>query len=106
MGLFRSSIFVAFVSLFILTGYGLDVLDYCCENDGREEVSHKDQLNKGNPVKKGECQCICHQTFIGRFSEPVRSVPFALRAIEYLDPADEIAPDAMPLGIEYPPQLS
>lgn len=104
---FRSSLFIAFVSLLVLTGYGFDVLDYCCENDGRELVSSEKNLaNKSSPVKKSECQCICHQIFAARFAEPVRSVPFTSLETEFAASSDEFPPDSMPLGIDYPPQLA
>ena len=103
----RSNLIIAIVSLFVLTGFASDVLDFCCEAEKQELTSHAtDQSDKSAPVKSDDCQCLCHQFFTSHAVEPLRVVPTVLTPADFVAHADEFPPDAAPLGIDYPPQLA
>ncbi len=107
MSLLRSSLFAAIVSLLVLTGYASDVLDYCCESEKQEQVNHGEgHSGKTAPVKSDDCKCLCHQVFTSHSVEPVRLAPQSLSPVDLVMHADEFPPDAVPLGIDYPPQLA
>ncbi len=104
----RSKLFIAIVSLFVLTGYGFDVLDYNCDDTNQVQMDHA----KGQPGKKAPRQqneggkCICHQIFTGVEVQGLSVVPRMFAPADYVGHTDEFPPDAVPLGIDYPPQLA
>lgn len=104
----RSSLFVAIVSLFVATGYGRDVLDYHC-HDGRPEQSHTEEGDH-HGEKAGDdgggCQCLCHQMFTTHAAEAVRVGCVAVVSTEFVGSAVEFPPEALPVGIDHPPQLA
>ena len=107
MSYLRSSLFIAIVSLFVLTGYAWDVLDYCCEDESQVQVDHaKSHSGKKAPEKKNSWKCICHQIFSGPEVELVRVDPRVPTPTDYIGHPDEAPPEAVPLGIDYPPQLA
>lgn len=107
MDLFRSSLFIAIVSLFVLTGYAYEVLDYDCDTEKREQVSKGDSHSgKQTPAKTDHCQCLCHQIFNFHMAAPVRIGLTHFTRTGFVALVDEFPPDAVPLGIDYPPQLA
>ncbi len=107
MSFLRSILFAAIVSLLVLTGYGSDVLDYGCAGEKQDQTSHSQQHSgKTAPLKKDDCQCLCHQIYAPHTAAPVRVAPASLTPAELAAHADEFPPDAVPLGIDYPPQFA
>ena len=107
MSFLRSSLCIAIVSLFVLTGYAWDVLDYCCEHENQVQVDHaKHHSGKKAPEQKNDCKCICHQVFSGSEVESVRVAPRVQTPMDFIGHAEEFPPDAVPPGIDYPPQLA
>ena len=107
MSFLRSSLFIAIVSVLVLTGYACDVLDYDCESE-KQEQTMPDGAPSGKdvPAEKDDCQCLCHQIFTAQSAAPVRIASGIPGVADYLVQPDEFPPDAVPLGIEYPPQLA
>lgn len=108
VGILRSSLFALIVSLLLATGYGFDLFADCCTHSQTHSQQQKGPGASSDkaPVQDDSCQCICHQTVApGVGLQPVTAtvtlVPSTLPAF-----ADEIPPDAVPLGIDYPPQLA
>lgn len=107
MSRLRSSLFIAIVSLFILTGYAHGVFGVCCGHEKQEQTqSAKTAPAKETPHKTGECQCLCHQVISHLTAEPVRVAAGAIMPMVLKMHPDEFPPDAVPLGIDYPPQLA
>ena len=99
----RSNLFIAIVSLFVLTGYGLEVFGECCSH--REPQGQAEHHEKA-PGNGDNCQCLCHQTI-----SPISTAPLVVAAAVFtlgnlVAHADEFPPDAVPLGIEHPPQIT
>ena len=107
MSFFRSNLVIAIVSLFVLTGYSCDVLDYGCEWQKQEKTAQgKPSSGKNAPAKNDDSQCLCHQIYIAHVAQPLRVVPAILTPADFVAHADEFPPDAVPLGIDYPPQIA
>ena len=103
----RSNLFIAIVSLFVLTGYAFVVLDYGCDGAKQEQVGHsKTSSGKSASAKNDDCQCLCHQIFTAHAVEPLRVAPAILTPADFVAHRDEFPPDAVPLGIDYPPQFA
>ena len=103
----RSNLFIAIVSLFVLTGYGFDLFGDCCAREKQVQAqSGKTEPDKKAPGKADDCQCICHQIISHSSEEPVRVVAVLIVTAEFVAHPDEFPPDAVPLGIDYPPQLA
>jgi hypothetical protein len=96
---------MAIVSLFVLTGYAFDVLDYDCHGEQQEQTTQS-HSGKDAPADKDGCQCLCHQIFTIQMTAPVCVPCDAPRNLDYLALRDEIPPDAVPLGIDHPPQIA
>ncbi len=104
---FRATLFIAIVSLFVLTGYASDVLDYGCAGEKQEQAAQsKTSSGTSAPVKSDDCQCLCHQIFIAHAAHPLSVAPAVLIPADFVVHGDEFPPDAVPLGIDYPPQLA
>ena len=103
----RSSLFIAVVSLFVLTGFAYDIFDDCC-GPAQEEQKDHGQTSPGEkaPGQSDGCQCVCHQIISHSGAEPVRVAAAEFVPAGYVLHADEFPPDAEPLGIDYPPQLA
>ncbi|MEP6673462.1 MAG: hypothetical protein ABJF10_30220 [Chthoniobacter sp.] len=107
MSLLRSSLFIAIVSLFVLTGYGFDLFGDCCGSEKQVQTqSGKTAPGKKAPGKSDDCQCICHQIISHSSVEPMRVAAVLIVTAEFVAHPDEFPPDAVPLGIDYPPQLA
>ena len=107
LNLFRSSLFIAIVSLLVLTGYGFDLFGDCCGHREPGQAEHgKSAPNDQTPGSGDGCQCVCHQIITPLMSEPLRIVDAVLVASDFVAHADEFPPDAVPRGIDYPPQLA
>lgn len=105
--LLRSSLFIAIVSLFVLTGYGFDLFGDCCSHPEQAQVEHGNSAPKGQPSGSEDgCQCICHQVITLLSLDPVRVADADAVSTDLVAHADEFPPDAVPLGIDYPPQLA
>ena len=105
--LFRSSLFIAIVSLLVLTGYGFDLFCDCCAHREPGQAEHgKSAPNDQNSGDGDGCQCICHQIVTPLTPEPMRVAEAAFVPSDFVAHADEFPPDAVPRGIDYPPQLA
>jgi hypothetical protein len=124
----RSSLCILIVSLLVLTGYAQRIAGSCCADEMSSWQSPEGQLLKQvdfpaaqdtlapqpehthpAPVNRAVgdscCQCMCHQVFSPFGTEAVRVGEAALFVKERFAHVNEFPPDALPLGIEYPPQL-
>jgi hypothetical protein len=107
LSFFRTSFFMAIVSVLVITGYAFDVLDYDCHGEQQEQTTHGHAPSgKDAPAEKGNCQCLCHQIFTIQMTAPVCVLCDAPRNVDYLVLRDEFPPDAVPLGIDHPPQIA
>jgi hypothetical protein len=103
----RSSFFVALVSLFVATAYGYDVLEDQCDEVRQEQSPQGPSDHDGVPAEGADgCQCLCHATFSAPLVELVSAPATEPAATERFVIRDEIPPETVPLGIEYPPQLA
>ena len=98
----RSKLLIVIVSVFVLTGYAHAVMSRCCANEKQEQVGH----GKSAPAADDGCQCLCHKIFSNVSATPVRLPILVLVLQEVRLTADEFPPDAVPRGIDYPPQLA
>jgi hypothetical protein len=101
LNLFRSSLFVAIVSLFVLTGYAGAVMDQCCTNEKQELVSHDNSA----PSNDDGCQCLCHKILTNALPKTV-GLPVLAPTFQVYFLSDEFPPDAVSKGIDHPPQLA
>ena len=107
MRFLRSNLIIAIVSLFVLTGYGFDLFGDCCSHPEQAQVEHGNSGPKGQPSGSGDgCQCVCHQVIIPLSLDPMRVAFADVVSTDFVAHADEFPPDAVPLGIDYPPQLA
>ena len=103
----RTSLFIAIVSLFVLTGYGFDLFGDCCAHHEQAQVEHGKSAPNDQPPGGGEgCQCLCHQIVTPVTPEPEWVADAVFISADLVAPPDEFPPDAAPLGIDYPPQLA
>ena len=103
----RSSLFIAIVSVLVLTGYACDVSDDDCEGGKHEQTAQcKTPSGKDAPAEKGDCQCLCHQIFTIQIAPPPRIASGTMGIADYLLHVDESPPDAVPPGIYHPPQIA
>ena len=98
----RSSLFIAIVSLFVLTGYARDVFGECRAHHAEARTEHGGKTS-GKP---DDCQCLCHQIISPLTPEPVGAVAAVQLPETFLAHPDEFPPDAVPRGIDVPPQLA
>ena len=103
MSFLRSSLFIAIVSLLVLTGYGLDALGDCCAH---HEPQGSAEHGENAPGTGDDCQCLCHQAISPFAVESVRLADRVFMPATFLALAEEFPPDAVPLGIDHPPQLA
>lgn len=107
MAFLRSSFFIAIVSLFVLTGYSWTALADCCRHESQAAAKHALSAPlKQAPADADDCQCLCHQAISHLTGESLRLEQTVLLRQAHLARRDEFPPDALPLGIDYPPQLS
>jgi hypothetical protein len=99
---FRANLFVAIVSVFVLTGYAHAAIDRCGASGNHGHAEHGESA----PVKDSGCECPCHQIATNALSKSV-SAPMPSLALQSLRfSTDEFPPDAVPPGIDHPPQLA
>ena len=107
MSFLRSKFFLAIVSLFVLTGYSLDLFADCCTHREQGQTENgKSAPNDQTPGGGDGCQCICHQIIDPLTPGPTRVADAAFTPLDFVAHADEFPPDAVPLGIEHPPQIA
>ena len=107
MSFLRSNLLIVIVSLFVLTGYAHDVLDSCCEGQRQEQAAQgKTSSDKNSPAQNDGCQCLCHQFFTAHAAPSLSMSPAILTPAAFIAHGDEFPPDAVPVGIEVPPQLA
>ena len=111
VGRLRSNFFIAIVSLWVLSGYGIVLLGDCCDHHEHAQVQH--ETGAGSPAQGDQdsgdgddCQCVCHIVTTALMLEPVWAADAAFVETDLLVPRDDSPPDAMPRGIDYPPQLA
>ena len=98
----RSTLLIAIVSLFVLTGYAYAVMDKCCDAKQTERAAHDQPIS----AEDDGCPCLCHMAFSNVVAMPVR-VPVPVLILQSFGlPAGEFPPDTEPQGIDYPPQLA
>jgi hypothetical protein len=103
----RSSLFALLVCLFVLTGYSAQAFELCCARTGREQTQQtKASAMQSIPDDAHDCQCPCHQVLVDPISKPLQVIGASIVSVESLISGNQFPPDALPLGIEYPPQLS
>lgn len=105
MAFFRSSFFIVIVSLLVLTGYSLQAFADCCRHESQTAQHTLAAPVKQAPADADGCQCLCHQVISHLTSEPLQVGATVLVPEARLAARDEFPPDALPLGIDYPPQL-
>jgi hypothetical protein len=99
---FLRSIFLSvIVSLVLLTGYADDLVRDCCAHAEHEQTDH----GAAGSADSDDCQCVCHQVISLCTVEPVCVVAVSVKPSGFLRHADEFPPEALPLGIDHPPQL-
>ncbi len=100
---------MAIVSLFVLTGFGVDVFGECCGSHGPAETEHSgcapDDHDQA-PDKGDGCQCICHVVLTTLTAGTLWAADAAFVPTGFLSHTDEFPPDAVPLGIDHPPQIA
>lgn len=101
----RSNFIIGFLSLFLAIGYACEVLDSDCDEVKPGQAEKADHGTKSSDGDDG-CQCLCHQVFTAHRVEPVRIEPVALVSAEVFVATVEFPSDAVPLGIDHPPQLA
>lgn len=103
----RSSFLVAIISLLVFAGYGFGFMGDCCsaKQQGQEQGGAY-FLAQHHPGESDHCHCVCHQITPLVVVELERTVTVRLGASDSLVLPDEVPPDAVPLGIEHPPQLA
>jgi hypothetical protein len=67
-----------------------------CDGAGGEEA----------PQHHHSSHCLCQEIFFSNAAEPVRVAAAALVSIEEPARLDEVPPETVPVGIDYPPQLA
>jgi hypothetical protein len=103
----RSYLFVAIFSLLVLTGYGNNVFGDCCANQKLQQTHcAKTESHEKAPCDADGCQCLCHQAISHITAEPVCVAAAVLLPVSFTAYADEFPLDAVPIGIDHPPQLS
>ena len=102
LSLLRSKLFVAIVSLFVLTGYAHAVSGRCCADAKPGQIQH----GKPGSTKNHRCQGLCHQIFSNDSAEPVLLPVVALVSQARVCPGKRFLPDTEPQRIDHPPQLA
>jgi len=107
LNFFRSSLFGMLVALFVVAGYGWSLSGQCCLGErglpaAQIEGAHSEEA----PAQDDGCQCVCHQIVFHGAAEIVKVAGLVLVSEDSQVVTDEVAPDAVPLGIEYPPQVA
>ena len=102
MSYLRSTFLSVIVSLALFAGYADDLVGACCGHEEQEQTDH----GPADAADVDDCQCICHQVISVWNVQPVRVAAVVVKPSGFLPQADEFPPDAIPLGIDHPPQLA
>jgi hypothetical protein len=105
----RSSLFAVFVSLLYVAGYCHGNFHRGCAEDTELVGGDLDDAGpKAPPHQHGsQCShCPCEEVFFANGAQPVRVLAAVLSGIERPARLDELPPETVPLGIDYPPQLA
>lgn len=103
----RSSIFLALLSLFVLTAYGSEVLGDCCHQAQQEQLQNGEPGDGSAPAGgTAGCECSCHTGFAAPLVERMGAPAVEPGVRERFVIRDEIPPETVPLGIDHPPQLA
>lgn len=106
MAFLRSSLLLTLVCLFVLTGYSAQAFGVCCERGDGEPAQHAEAAStKQLPADTHDCQCVCHQILADSTHKPLHVIGASILSVESLTCGNQYPPDALPLGIDYPPQL-
>jgi hypothetical protein len=100
---FRSTLLGVIVSLVLCTGYADDLVGACCPHDHHMETDDHGSRGSGD---SDACQCICHQAISVCTVQAIRVAAVVVKASGFLPEANEFPPDAIPLGIDHPPQIA
>jgi hypothetical protein len=98
----RSSLLISLVSLLVLSGYASELFCNCHDEHRQEMTEH----GKSGPAKGDDCKCICHQAVSNVSSAPMQTGAMHCTVQAVVRHVDEFPPDAVPLGIDHPPQLA
>jgi hypothetical protein len=100
---FRSRILCTLVALFFLGMIAERAFGHCAPDPAKQAI----ETEHGESAQSGEhpCECVCHNEFVsegpGQGVGAVASIDFFLVS----DRAD-FPPDAIPFGIDHPPQIA
>lgn len=98
----RSRFFSILIAALVLVGYSEVVRGFCSHECAEAEVS---EAGEGHSDDQ-DCQCVCHQSFPHERSAPPALVGRLFEAdLVFAEIADS-PPDAVPLGIDHPPQIA
>ena len=98
---------MAIVSVFVLTACAVDVFGDCCGRDESAQAEHCDCAPKDQAPDNGDdCQCFCHVILTPLTAGPVWAAHAVFVPVEFVAQTDEFPPDAVPLGIDHPPQIA
>ncbi len=98
---------MAIVSAFVLTACAVDVLGDCCGWQGQEQADHCD-CAPGDPMPDNgdDCQCLCHVILTPLTTGPLWVADAVFVPADFVAQKNEFPPDAVPLGIDHPPQIA
>ena len=98
---------MAIVSVFVLTACAVDVLGDCCARDESAQAEHCDCTpGEQAPDSGDDCQCFCHVVLPPVMTGPVWVADAVFVLTDFVVQTDEFPPDAVPLGIDHPPQIA
>jgi hypothetical protein len=100
--LLRSSLLISLVSLLVFSGYASEFFCDCHHEHGQEMTEH----GQPSPANGDGCQCVCHQAVSDVLIAPPQTEAAVCTVQAVIRHADEFPPDAVPLGIEHPPQIA
>ncbi|MDQ3621820.1 MAG: hypothetical protein M3463_04925 [Verrucomicrobiota bacterium] len=103
MHLLRSRIFSILVVALLFAGYSEFVLG-CCDHEPAAAVSEPGEPSHSHSDEQG-CHCVCHQTFVNDLTSPALIGRLLEAELVFAELAD-VPPDAIPLGIDHPPQIA
>ncbi len=98
---------MAVVSVFVLAACGIDVLGDCCGRGGSAQADHCGCApGEQTPENSDDCQCFCHVNLTPITTQPLWVAGAVFVPVDFAPQADELPPDAVPLGIDHPPQIA
>ncbi len=110
MRLLRSRLFAILIAALVLAGFGVSLFGSC--DDEKQVVVAAAGSGGGEPAPSSShsgdhtCACLCHQILvIEQLNAPAVAGAVSDAVLVFAELAD-IPPDAIPLGIDHPPQLA